>query len=137
MDTFAFLDVKDGEEAVAKTIREHPYSRFPVFNSSPDHAVGILHVNRFYRARLLGKYKGLAPLLLPMKSYPADIVIDDLMTEMNRRRQHMALIKDDDGTPLGIVTMEDILEELVGDIYDEDDTPPGTPHRSHAPKAHT
>ncbi|MGI6172616.1 MAG: hemolysin family protein [Christensenellales bacterium] len=136
MDRVATIDVKAGEEEVAEALRKHKYSRFPVLDSS-SHAVGVLHVNRFYRARLLGKYKGLAPLLLPMKSYPADMVIDDMMTEMNRRRQHMAVIKDGDGTLLGIVTMEDILEELVGDIYDEDDAPAGTAHRAPAPKAHT
>ena len=63
----------------------------------------------------------LRELQIPIRTYRADMHIDDLMTLMNQQRSHMALIADETGKTLGIVTMEDILEELVGEIYDESD----------------
>ncbi len=124
MDRVVALDVADTPEQVEQVLEKYKYSRFPVYDARRAHVIGMLSANRFWAARINGQYKTLRALLLPMRSYSKDIFIDDLMQAMNKRRQHMALIREADGTVLGIVTMEDILEELVGEIYDEDDASP-------------
>ena len=115
------IDSTASQDQIAGMIAAHKYSRFPVWDERRDRVVGILQVNRFLTARLTGTYKRLRELLIPIRTYRADMHIDDLMTVMNQHRNHMALIADETGKTLGIVTMEDILEELVGEIYDESD----------------
>lgn len=121
MDQVISLDAQASNEEILSAIKGHKYSRYPVFDKRHGRALGVLPVNSFLTARLQGDMRPIRPLLTPLGSYRADLHIDDLMQAMNQRRSHMALICDEKGAPLGIVTMEDILEELVGDIYDEDD----------------
>ncbi|MDL2206068.1 hemolysin family protein [Eubacteriales bacterium OttesenSCG-928-N13] len=124
IDRVVALSITASAKQITDTLRDNHFSRFPVFDARRTHVIGMLQANRFYSVQLRGQYKNLRTLLLPLRSYPKTMHIDDLMQELNARRTHMALIHDDDGSTLGIVTMEDILEELVGEIYDEDDVMP-------------
>ena len=112
-------------DELASFIKTSPYSRIPVYEGSEDNIVGILPVNVF-----LGKYVTKAPIVLRkilLKPYVFDskTEISELLQRMRLNKLHMVFICDENRRKLGIITMEDILEELVGDIQDESDTGEG------------
>jgi len=115
------IDLKDPEEVNREKIRQANLSRLPVYDPDLDHIVGILNT-KTYLLRLLKN--GACPIEDVMsKPYTvsANTDIYSLFQEMSHRKQHMAIVLDEWGGTLGLVTMEDILEELVGDIWDEEE----------------
>ena len=107
--------------------RENRYSRYPVWRESPDDVIGILHVKDLFdvtdeEERAFDLSKRLRPAFL----VPEMKRSEDLLREMRRRRLHMAIVVDETGSVAGIVTLEDLLEEIVGDIRDEYDEPVAT-----------
>ena len=114
----------DSCEEILSVIRESRHSRLPVYDKTPDNIVGILRIRRYLKAYLAqGENVSLAELMDPPYFLPRKRRIDDALSEMSGRKQHIAVVRDDFGGVLGIVTVEDILEELVGEIWDEDDDP--------------
>ena len=112
------------EEALAAVI-ESPYTRYPVYRGSLDDVVGILHVRDLFSAL---NDRGIAGVELDQLVRPAHIVPETkdlaaLLTEFRRANQHMAIVVDEYGELEGIVTLEDLLEEIVGEIEDEFDLP--------------
>jgi len=106
----------------AEQIVEKGYSRIPVYEEKPDHIIGILYTKDILRAVLSGesqeKVKGLVRTAMFI---PETILLDDLLTEFQKEKVHLALVTDEHGGISGLITIEDILEEIVGDIYDETD----------------
>lgn len=113
----------DARGAELDRVLELPYSRVPIFRESLDHIVGILHVKDFMRARLNNPEAGLADLSRPAYYVPESMKIDKILKEMQKRRIHMAIVVDEYGGTAGLLTMEDILEEIVGDIQDITEDP--------------
>jgi CBS domain containing-hemolysin-like protein len=112
------------EEALAAVI-ESPYTRYPVYRDSIDQVVGILHVRDLFSAL---NDRGLQAVRLDQILRPAHIVPETkdlaaLLAEFRRTNQHMAIVVDEYGELEGIVTLEDLLEEIVGEIEDEFDLP--------------
>jgi CBS domain containing-hemolysin-like protein len=112
------------EEALAAVI-ESPYTRYPVYRDSIDQVVGILHVRDLFSAL---NDRGLQAVRLDQILRPAHIVPETkdlaaLLGEFRRTNQHMAIVVDEYGELEGIVTLEDLLEEIVGEIEDEFDLP--------------
>ena len=112
------------EEALAAVI-ESPYTRYPVYRGSLDGIVGVLHVRDLFSALV---DRGIAGVNLEQLLRPAHIVPETkdlaaLLTEFRRTNQHMAVVVDEYGDLEGIVTLEDLLEEIVGEIEDEFDLP--------------
>ena len=112
------------EEALAAVI-ESPYTRYPVYRSSLDDVAGVLHVRDLFSALV---DRGIAGVNLEQLLRPAHIVPETkdlaaLLTEFRRTNQHMAVVVDEYGDLEGIVTLEDLLEEIVGEIEDEFDLP--------------
>jgi putative hemolysin len=112
------------EEALAAVI-ESPYTRYPVYRGSVDEVVGILHVRDLFSAL---NDRGIAGVELEQLLRPAHIVPETkdlaaLLGEFRRANQHMAIVVDEYGDLEGIVTLEDLLEEIVGEIEDEFDLP--------------
>lgn len=102
--------------------RQLRHSRVPVYDGSIDNIVGILQIRKFIKAWLAdGDALELRPLLDAPYFVPATTKVDDLLPAMSRERLNMAVVTDAWGGTLGIVTVEDILEELVGEIWDEED----------------
>jgi putative hemolysin len=99
-------------------VRAHGFSRLPVLTVDRDHIEGMVHSRD-----LLGlpRQAGIADLVRPVPHVPETKTCDDLFREMQARRQHMAVVVDEHGSLAGIVTLEDLLEELVGEIEDEYD----------------
>ncbi|MBQ6000091.1 MAG: HlyC/CorC family transporter [Clostridia bacterium] len=118
------LSIDDSPEEILSVIRECRHSRLPVYRKTPDNIVGVLNIRRYLKA-YLAQPAGLSltELLDPPYFLPRKRRIDDALSDMSAHKQHLSVVRDDFGGVLGIVTVEDILEELVGEIWDEDDDP--------------
>ncbi len=118
----AAVDVSWPAAQVADFIRSQRHTRLPVYENDTDHIIGILQIRKFIKAWLAqGDGVDLRALLDPAYFVPATAKVDDLLQAMSRRRSNMAVVTDAWGGTLGVVTVEDILEELVGEIWDEED----------------
>ena len=119
-DMVAVSITEDPDKLKELIIREK-YSRLPVYAGSPDRIVGI-HQTKDYLQRILKKKRpDISTLMKLTYDVPPEIKLDELFEGLGRRRTHMAIVIDVNGNALGFVTVEEILEELVGEIYDEDD----------------
>src|SRR5204863_4882519 len=110
---------------------ETPYTRYPVYRGSLDEIVGVLHVRDLIEAlyeRGLATVK-IEELVRPAYMVPETKDLAALLTEFRRQNQHMAVVIDEYGAVEGIVTLEDLLEEIVGEIEDEFDLPDETVER--------
>lgn len=107
-------------DEILKTIENSVHSRLPVI--SRDGTVkGVLQIRRFLRAYIKNRRVVLASVIDYPYFVKPDISIDDLLSTLSNHRRNLGIVRDGDGNILGIVTIEDILEELVGELYDEDD----------------
>ncbi|MBM4333260.1 MAG: HlyC/CorC family transporter [Deltaproteobacteria bacterium] len=106
------------EEAIFLTHQEN-YSRYPVFRERVDNIVGILHSFDLLLAQ--GKEQTIKPFVRPISFFPETKPIDELLLELQQNQEAMAAVVDEYGGAVGIVTVEDILEEVVGEIEDEYD----------------
>lgn len=117
------LDESIGPMEVARRVAQSAYSRVPIYRGTPDTVIGMIHV--FDVFKLVGeRMPALRPVAFARSTKPAS----ELLFELLRARRQLAIVQDDGGLVLGLVTLEDLLEELVGDIRDEHDEP--------APRAH-
>ena len=107
-------------EEVASVFAAEGYSRLPVYHESIDDVVGVIHQKDLFSARYHGRDQ-LKPLVRPVLHITALTKIDDLMRQFQRTKTQMAVVVDEYGGTEGILTMEDIVEELVGEIWDEHD----------------
>lgn len=118
----AAIDLDWDGGRVLEFVREQRHSRLPVYEDSVDNIVGVLQIRRYIKAWLRTKGKvELRELLDKPYFVPRDMKIDELLPLMSAKKLHMAIVTDGYGGTLGLVTVEDILEELVGEIWDEDD----------------
>ena len=117
------LDVDDDISENLETILNCSYSRLPLYEEDKDTVVGVVHVKDVFRA---AKEQGFDNIDLRALAHepvfvPSTIFVDDLLVEFRKTRQHLAVLKDEYGGVEGIVTLEDLIEEIVGDIEDEYD----------------
>ena len=118
----AAIDIDMPQEEILAFIKEQNHSRLPVYEGSIDHIIGILHIRRYIRHYIRrGRALDIRPLLYEPYFIHQSTKIDDLLEIMSRKKINIAVVTDNYGGTLGIVTDEDILEELVGEIWDEDD----------------
>ena len=118
-EMFALEDTMSVSEVSKKLIEgEYRYSRIPVYNEDIDNIEGILYIKELLRANSNVKIK---KLLKDTLFIPESKRINEVFKEMQKNKIHMAIVVDEYGGTAGVVTMEDILEEIVGDIYDEYD----------------
>ena len=108
------------KEEAAQVFSDSKFSRLLVYEESIDNIVGILHQKNFYTAEGISD-RSIEELMTPPIFVHQTITINDLLKQLQSEKSHIAVILDEYGGTLGIVTMEDILEELVGDIWDEHD----------------
>ena len=108
------------KEEIAKSFSESRFSRILVYKEDIDHIVGIIHQKDFYTLTGITK-KSVKDIMTEPVFVPKSIKIDDLLKILQKNKSHIAVVSDEYGGTLGIVTMEDILEELVGEIWDEHD----------------
>jgi CBS domain containing-hemolysin-like protein len=117
-------------EEARQAVLDSPYTRFPVYRTTIDEIVGILHIRDLFTASQSGVGDvRFEELLRPAPMVPQTKDLAELLTEFRRANQHMAIVIDEYGTMDGIVTLEDLLEEIVGEIADEFDLPDETVER--------
>jgi putative hemolysin len=109
-------------EAV-RIARESGYSRLPVYDNTLDDVLGWVHARDLYEAALAGQVGGIASLVRPALVVPSTKKASDLLGEIRRARIHMASVVDEHGSSVGVVTLEDLFEIIVGDIEDEHEEP--------------
>ena len=116
-----FVSIDDPPEKIKNIIIENRYSRIPVYEDSADHIVGILHTRDY----LEGLAEGKAPNIRDIMQQPYFVFrtqqLSKILSAFKRTKIHLAIVTDEYGGTLGIVTMEDLLEEIVGEIWDEDE----------------
>lgn len=115
------LDIESTDEEIMEMIQESGHSRFPVYEESVDTVLGILNARDYLLDRGTGKKTPLKDLLRSAYFVPETIKADNLFKEMQKEKVHIAIVVDEYGGTEGIITMEDLLEEIVGNIYDEFD----------------
>lgn len=116
-----FLSLGAGREEVLERVAASGHSRFPVYEGSIDSVVGVLYAKDLLRTLVKGGDFSVADLLRRPYFVPESKRIDSLLKEFRRRRVHIAIVVDEYGGVSGIVCMEDIIEEIVGEIQDEFD----------------
>ena len=116
------IDIDDPWEEILRTIDSSPYSRIPVYEDSIDHVIGILSLNRFLKAMIDKDKVEIRSLLLPTCYVYKTMKLPAVLSSLRNAQQHIAVVTDEYGGTLGVVSMEDVLEQLVGDIWDETDT---------------
>lgn len=124
-DIIAF-NVATPIKELTKSIKKHPHSRFPVFEHSIDSIVGFIHVKDIYQKVLKdeeNKKISDADIIRQIISTPESKKVDDVLLEMRKKRIHIAIVDDEYGGTAGLVTLEDVIESVIGEIQDEFEKP--------------
>ena len=106
---------------ILDTIKDSGLSRFPVYGEDKNDILGILNARDFLINLNSGEHKSIKELLRPAYLVPDSIHADKLFSDMQEKKTHIAIVVDEYGQSVGIITLEDLLEEIVGNIYDEFD----------------
>jgi Mg2+/Co2+ transporter CorB len=117
------VSISEDPEKLKELILKEKYSRLPVYAGTPDRIVGVLQSRDCLWRILHNEPIDISSLMNLTYNVSPDTKLNALFEGLGRRHTHMAMVVDSEGIALGFVTMEDILEELVGEIYDEDDKP--------------
>lgn len=115
------IDIESDIEEMKNLFFKHKFSRMPVYKEDKDHIVGILSERDFYTALLKGEKIKIESLVKEPLYVSKTMKVNDLIRLMQKEKKHFAIVSDEYGGTSGIVTMEDALEEIVGEIYDEHD----------------
>ena len=115
------LDIEDDWDELLKTIDESPYSRLPVYEDGVDNIIGVLYLNHFLKALAGDEKPDIRSLLMPVCYVYKTMKLPAVLSELRRAKQHLAFVVDEYGGTLGVLSMEDVLEQLVGEIWDETD----------------
>ena len=117
----AAVSVETDVEKMKDMFITSEFSRIPVYEGTVDHIIGAIFIKDFFMKYTSGKPFSITDIIRPVKFVPETASIATVMNDLQKAKLHMAIVLDDFGGTVGIVTMEDILEELVGEIWDESD----------------
>ncbi len=121
------IDLSKDKEEIFDIINDSTHSRLPVYDGDKDEIIGVLQIRRYLKQYLrTKKYPNIKRLMDKPFFTTGATPIDELLEHMSQNKVTLAIVKDDFGGTFGIVTIEDILEELVGEIYDEEDIAPAS-----------
>ncbi len=116
------IDVDSSRQEMLEIICSSSFSRIPVYRDTIDNIIGVLHVNRVLKELSADMNYNILSALMPATFVYKTMPLDDVLKQMQKQKNHMAIVTDEYGGVMGILTMEDVLEQLVGDIWDESDT---------------
>ena len=115
------IDVDESVDDLGNLFVSSGYSRIPVYDDTIDNIIGVVYSKTYFTNTKLGIAFKIHDILMPVKYIPETVSVADALSEMQKSKMHMAVVLDSYGGTKGIITMEDLLEELVGDIWDESD----------------
>ena len=115
------LDIEDGRDEILEQIERASFSRLPVYEGSIDNIIGVLYLNRYLKALAEGDETDIRSLLMPPCYIYKTMKLPAVLSQLRRARQHLAVVTDEYGGTLGVLSMEDVLEQIVGDIWDDND----------------
>jgi len=115
------IDIDDDWDEIFRTIESSTYSRLPVYQDSVDNIIGILYLNHFFKAMLDSESVDLRSMLMEPCFIYKTVKLPAVLEQFRRAKQHLAVVTDEYGGTLGLISMEDVLEQLVGEIWDETD----------------
>jgi len=118
------VDKEAGLREIVKLFKQHRHTRMPVYEEDIDHVIGLIHTKDlllFYTLSSSQKFD-MEKVLRPIEFTPEQKKVDELLNDMRTKKQHMMIVVDEYGGTAGMVTLEDLLEEIVGEIRDEYDT---------------
>lgn len=115
------LDVESGRDEIIKKIIEEGFSRLPVYLGDINNVIGIVHSKDLLKAVIDNKYKSIKDIMRPVHFVPESMKINELLRDFQKHHIQMAVVTNEFGSTAGVITMEDIIEELVGEIQDEHD----------------
>ena len=115
------IDIDDPLEDILAQAEESAYSRLPVYEEDTDNIIGVLHLNALYRALLEEEMPNIRSLLIEPCFVYKTVKLPSVLEELRSRQRHLAIVTDEYGGTAGVITMEDVLEAIVGDIWDETD----------------
>jgi CBS domain containing-hemolysin-like protein len=117
-------------EALLDRLREEGYTRLPVYEGSLDRVIGVLHTKDLFHLYAKQRVVVMEDAIRPFVEMPPDLEVSGALAQFRRGRSHLAVVREPGGSLLGIVTLEDVLEEIVGEIEDEHDRPDDAPRPS-------
>jgi CBS domain containing-hemolysin-like protein len=115
------IDIDEENEKILNKVIEDQYSRFPVYSDTLDNIIGIIHTRDLLKILRTNNFSGIRDIIRPAFFIPETKRINELLRELQTQHIQMAIVTNEFGETAGIVTMEDIIEELVGEIQDEYD----------------
>ena len=115
------IDADDDWEDILTVIEESSYSRIPVYEGSIDNVIGVLYQNHILKALTEGGPVDLRTLIMPPCFVYKTMKLPAVLNQLRKAKQHLAIVSDEYGGTLGVLTMEDVLEQIVGDIWDDSD----------------
>ena len=115
------VDIDWSKEKIDSIVIKEKFSRLPVYENTIDNIIGVLHTRKYLKGILNNTAVDVASVMDEPIFVHQSLLVNTLFEMMSARRVHMVIVTDDYGGTAGLITMEDIMEELVGDIYDEDD----------------
>ena len=116
------IDIDDDWDEILSIIENAPYSRLPVFEGGIDNVIGVLYLNHFLKAMTDDGHADIRRLLMPPCYVYKTMKLPAVLSQLRKARQHLAVVTDEYGGTLGVLSMEDVLEQIVGEIWDETDT---------------
>lgn len=115
------IDIDDDKDEILNTIFASPYSRIPIYRDTIDNIIGVLHLNRVFKALADGAEINIGQMMMPTTFVHKTMALPDVLKMMKKRKSHLVIVTDEYGGTMGVLSMEDVLEQLVGDIWDESD----------------
>jgi putative hemolysin len=115
------IDIEDSWEDILRIIEDSAHTRIPVYEGSIDNIIGILYLNHFLKALTDDGKVDIRSLLMPPCYVYKTAKLPAVLNQMKKAKQHLAVVSDEYGGTLGVLSMEDVLEQIVGDIWDESD----------------
>lgn len=122
--TIVSVDITTNVRDTLKIFTKFTYTRLPVYQNNPDNIVGMVHQKDIFYLLSHGEEKSLADIMRPILFVPETVKVSQLLREFRLRQMHMAIVLSEDGTVGGLITLEDVLEEIVGEINDEHEPTP-------------
>ena len=115
------LDVELGKGEITKRVIEEGFSRIPIYLGDIDNVIGLVHSKDLLKALIENKFRTLKDIMRPVHFIPESMKINELLRDFQKHHIQMAIVTNEFGSTAGLITMEDIIEELVGEIQDEHD----------------